>query len=276
MNRTRIPILSALLLLALPVLAGSGFDHATYEAFVDMRVGDGSHPVYWYSVGELYSYPDGKVVAIVEGIDTARLLPVEGDCDTNHQLSRKIFVYRDPASGEVLEEVNGQPVRPIAYPYQYITYRHEGDELVTFVEQGSGERLRKIGPGRSSVARSFGEITAITSPLFLDFPTPRGRYQAFENYDFFLQPAGNPERQQLSWVRYGDLPPWAGPGKAIMHLIARRVDRFEDLPETMRSYVEKKAPLWMGPPVDLNEIRELQESDVTGAQPFTKGAEKTE
>lgn len=49
---------------------------ALFSQFVDMRVGTGE-PVYWYCIGEVYEYPSGKLVAKVEGIDTARLIPAE-------------------------------------------------------------------------------------------------------------------------------------------------------------------------------------------------------
>jgi hypothetical protein len=39
---------------------------------------------------------------------------------------------------------------------------------------------------------------------------------------------------------------------------APRLTRPADLPEGIRSYVEKEAPLWKAPPVDLAEIARLQ------------------
>jgi hypothetical protein len=244
-----------------PVVADEGgFDTEIFARFYRMRVGDGD-PVYWYSVGRLKTYPDGALVALVEGFDAARLVKDREDPNTVYQLSRKIFVYRHPETNEILREWSGQPVRPIAYPYQYITYRLSGDRLETFVEQGSGERLRRIGPGKDMVVRQFGPVAVYSAPLFLNFETPRGPYQAFENYDFMIQPEDSAVPYQLSWVRYGDLPPFLGPGKAIMHLVAVRLERFEDLPSTIRDYVEEEQPLWMKPPENMAEIRELQKGE---------------
>ena len=53
---------------------------------------------------------------------------------------------------------------------------------------------------------------AVTASVFLDIPLPAGnRLEAWENYDFFIHTEGRVEEpHQLSWQRYGDLPPWAG------------------------------------------------------------------
>jgi hypothetical protein len=43
-----------------------------------------------------------------------------------------------------------------------------------------------------------------------------------------------------------------------MHLVAWRVDRYSDLPASIREYLESEAPMWKAPPRDLAEIRALQ------------------
>lgn len=234
-----------------PALAEGGFDAAAFDRFVSARAGDGA-PVYWYSEGELRSYPEGKLLARVEGFDTARTLP--GTKDARTQLSRKIYIYRDPVTGEVLREFGGKPVRPIAYPYQQIEYSREGDKLRTMVTQGAGARLAKIGPGGDATARQLsGDTLAVTAPLYLDMKLPGGGVmQAFENYDFFFAPSG----LKLSWLRYGNDALTGQP--AVMHMVGWRVEKFADLPAGIRGYVEKEAPLWKGPPVDMAEIGRLQ------------------
>jgi len=266
MHRIVLRALVGLLLLpGLALAAGGGFDDNLFETFLKARVGTGD-PVYWYSTGEVYSYPDGALLARMEGFDTARLVRDDSDPHTAYQLSRKTFVYRDPETNEILREVNGQPATHIKYPYQFITYKLEGDKLVTFVEQGSGAQIRKIGPSDEIAARRLGDVAIFSAPLFLNFDTPRGRYEAFEHYDFFIQPDGSSQPTQLSWLRYGDLPPFLGPGKTIIHLISWRVDSFDTLPATIKAWVESDAQLWREPPVDMDEIRELQTPPETPAK----------
>ncbi len=111
-----------------------------FKQFVEMRVGAGE-PVYWYCVGEIYSYPDGKLIANVEGIDTARLMKSASSAAKSVQLSRKIFFYRDALTNEVLREANGKKVEPIAYPYQQITYEYRDEKLLASVVQGKAPRI---------------------------------------------------------------------------------------------------------------------------------------
>ena len=251
--------LAAAAIVTVPALsAGPGFDRESFRQFVTLRAGTGA-PVYWYAIGEVYSSPDGKRLLTIEGSDTARML-ASSEPDTAIQLSRKVFVYRDPVTNAILKEYNGQPVTRIAYPYQFITYRLKGDKLTTFVEQGSGANLQKIGPGENFLLRRLGPSLVFSSPLFLNLDTPRGRYEAYENYDFVYHPGEKDPaaRHQLIWNRLGDLPAFAGKGKAVIQMVGWRVDRFEDLPASIREYITAEAPLWAQPPKDLDEIRALQ------------------
>jgi hypothetical protein len=238
--------------------AGPGFDRDSFKQFVTLRAGTGN-PVYWYAIGEVYSYPEGKRLLTIEGSDTARMV-TSNEPDTAIQLSRKVFVYRDPVTNEILKEYKDQPVTRIAYPYQFITYKLQGERLATFVEQGSGANLQKIGPGDNFLLRRLGPSLVFSSPLFLNMETPRGHYEAYENYDFVYHPgeADPAARHQLIWNRFGDLPAFLGKGKAMIQMVGWRVDRFEDLPPSIRDYVKTEAPLWMQPPKDLEEIRSLQ------------------
>lgn len=260
MNRVTWAACLAIVTLAVaPALSsGPGFDRETFKQFVTLRAGSGT-PVYWYALGEVYSYPDGKRVLLIEGSDTARLVPT-GDPDSVYQLSRKIFVYRDPVTNEILREYEGRQVTRIAYPYQFITYKLQGDKLVTYVEQGSGAGLQKIGPGENFLLRRLGSTLVFSTPLFLNLETPKGRYEAYENYDFVFHPAEKDPaaRHQLVWNRIGDLPAFVGKGRSVIQMVGWRVDRFEDLPASIREYIRTEAPMWMAPPKDLDEIRALQ------------------
>jgi hypothetical protein len=106
------------------------------------------------------------------------------------------------------------------------------------------------------IAREFGGLIMFSAPLFLNFPN----YKAYENYDFLVQPKnvrGVP-RYQLTWNRRGDLPSFFGGGDSVFQLVSYRVDRYSDLPQTIRDVLEKEARMWMNPPKDLAEIVELQ------------------
>jgi hypothetical protein len=43
-----------------------------------------------------------------------------------------------------------------------------------------------------------------------------------------------------------------------MHLITWRIDAYDDVPRTLRDYIETDAPLWRAPPEGIDDIRRLQ------------------
>ena len=167
--------------------------------------------------------------------------------------------------------MNGTPVDPIAYPYQFITYEYKTDKntpyLQTMVEQGTAPNVRKIGPGTDITVRQIGNLELYTAPLFLDFPIPGQdkRYQTFENYDFVI-PQDQTQPGMITFMRYGPLPEWAQftdeRGNLVtdgaMHMTTWRIDNYDDVPKSLRDYIEADAPLWREPPVDLADIRRLQ------------------
>ena len=127
---------------------GGGFDEELFESFLKARVGTGE-PVYWYSIGEVYSYPDGALLARMEGFDTARLVRDETDPHTAYQLSRKTFVYRDPATNEIFREVDGE----VCEPYEQLTVdveeQHQGAIMEALgTRKGDLRNMQPDGQGR--------------------------------------------------------------------------------------------------------------------------------
>jgi len=242
-------------LLISQISSANGFNPELFKQFTEMRIGTGE-PVYWYCIGEVYEYPSGKLVAKVEGIDTARYIKSESSSTKALQLSRKIFFYRDPITNEVMREMKGMKVEPIAYPYQQIFYELKGDRVATSVVQGKSPRVQKIESGNDMIVRRFNDLTIFSAPLFLNFPN----YKAFENYEFLIQPKSikNSPRYQLTWNRRGDLPKFFGGGDSVFQLTSYRIEKYSKLPKTIRDVLESDGKLWMSPPKDLAEIAELQ------------------
>lgn len=246
------------------------FDHETFEKWVEMRLGGDKQTKFWYSTGELHSYPDGDVLARIEGFDVLYCIRERRVGGVVHQLSRKLFVFRDINTGEVLEKYCNYPVKVVQYPYQKISYSLTNDgKMFTEVMQGSGEN-RTVLSGTSILPKRVGKLgTAFTCPVFLDIELDSGRYQCYENYDFYLPPSREDsslrdlfsrkckEQTQpfCSWVRYGATPPFSK--DAVLHIVSWRLDNFSELPESMRTYTETHAPEWKTPPTSLEEVERI-------------------
>ena len=234
-----------------------------FRAWIDARAGTGQ-PVHWVAEGGVYEYPSGRKLFGMMGFDSSRVIWPEQPGDPVIHLTRKTFAYTDPVTGEVITEFNGQPVAPIAYPYQMISYRFENGEIFADVEQGTGDRVQTVHAKDGIRYRHIGKDTlAFTASIFLDAPLSSGaRYEAWENYDFFIQPEGSVDQPyQMSWQRFGSLPAWAGGGKAIYHLLSWRVESQDDFPAAILDWAKSSMPMWLNPPADIAEVRRLQRGD---------------
>lgn len=234
------------------------------KVWVDARAGTGE-PVHWVSEGGIYAYPSGEQLFGMIGFDSSTVIWPETPGDKVIHLTRKTFAYTDAETGEVITEYNGQTVEPIAYPYQMIEYRYENGRIYGDVTQGTGDRVRKIISEDGIAARQIGDTWAFTASVFLDFPLPRGtQYQAWENYDFFINPEGSvAEPHQMSWQRYGALPAWAGGEQAIYHLLSHRVEGQDEMPPALLAWAQENKPQWLTPPMDLAEIEAIQQGDAS-------------
>ena len=239
------------------------------RAWVDARAGTGE-PVHWIAEGGVYAYPSGKKLFGIIGFDSSTVIWPDSPGDEVIHLTRKTFAYTDPASGEILTDYQGRRVEPIAYPYQLISYRMEDGVIHGDVEQGIAPNVQKIESKEGMRVRSIGADTlAVNASVFLDIPLPGGnRLEAWENYDFFLHAGGAvQEPHQMSWQRYGDLPPWAGEGKAIYHMLSWRVERHAEFPPAILAWARAEMPMWLEPPANLEEVRALQQ----GGAPAEEG-----
>lgn len=231
------------------------------RTWVDARAGTGT-PVHWIAEGSVFAYPSGKKLFGLIGFDSSRVIwPDDPDGEIIH-LTRKTFAYTDPETGKILKEFNGQPVEPIAYPYQLIRYRMENGIIFGDVEQGTAPNIQEVKSRDGLRVRWIGTDTlAVTAPVFIDVPlSGDGRLEAWENYDFFLHSGEDVEEpHQMSWQRYGDLPAWAGKGKAIYHLLSWRVESHNEFPPELLTWAKANKPMWLNPPASLEEVRDLQQ-----------------
>ncbi len=237
--------LLTLIALILPLSArAEGFTQELFDAWLDMRVGDGTSPKYWYAEGQLKSFPDGTTTSKMIGFDTGHLLRDPDNPAKATHLSRKIFFWFDPDTGERLD------MEPIAYEYQVKTYELVDDDIIYSVESRSGERVSHLAASRDRYSvKRIGEVIWFNYPVFIE----RGPGK-FENSDFYIQPnrdLNEQERYQHVWVAYG-------PGPIMSRAVAWRYSSFDDMPDQITEIVRNEAPLWLKPPATLEEIDELR------------------
>lgn len=236
-------------------LRAGGFDRALFEVFVDSNMGTDGKPVYYYSTGTVQTFPGGRLLATIEGVDMARLLRRDPD-GTVHKASRKFYIMRDPETGAVIEEIDGKPNDRYFYSYQYMTFRLEGDRLAGTSTQGSGAALRRVDIGSAMEARRIGDVVAFSAPNAREAADGTG---SFEMYEFWVTPRR--ARLRPSATLTLTLVNWhpIGQGKPVYtHRTSWRVDRYADLPASIRQYIETRAPLYREPPRDFAEIERLQ------------------
>jgi hypothetical protein len=242
MKRNLIALAAALLGVA-GTADADGFDKELFESWLSMRTGGGQTDVYWYSEGLIKSFPEGVTTAKMIGFDTARLLRDPDNPNKAVQLSRKIFYFFDPETGERLNR------DPIAYPHQVKTYELDGDDIIYTVESNNGRSVYTLGPMRNYSAKRIDGIHYFNYSVFIQ----RGSGK-FESSDFYVQSGAElteQQRYQHVWTSYGV-------GPIMSSAVAWRYSSFESLPEPIRELVREEAPLWMKPPRDMDEIAELR------------------
>ena len=288
-----------------------------FRAFADVKLGKVNGPVArWSVLGDVFEYPTGRLLARVAGVDVCRRVDdadvlrdvvfddssrakgetAERKTKTVSQMSRKLLLFLDPETNEVMTQFEGQTVSPVLFPYQVTRYAfYDGDDASAATENdhdngaatgGSVTATVTVGAGVSkmtltgasvAVSRgrsdsnddkgsSFDKSRVFSVPAFLDVETEDGgRHEAYESYDYFFGGSEEDDRGTtntthhtpvFAWTRFGACAPF---GEAcVLRALARRVASHENLPESVREYVRKHAPEYADAPKDAAEIRELQ------------------
>lgn len=248
-------LVAAMAAVTLAPAGAAGFDRELFEVFVDSNMGLDGKPVYYYSTGTVKTFPGGELLATVEGVDMARLLRRDPD-GTVHKASRKMYIFRDPKTGAVIDQIGGRPNDAWFYPYQYMTFRLDGDELRATSTQGAGAARRSVDIGSAMDARRVGDVVVFSAPNARARPDGTG---SFEMYEFWVQPKGS--KVEPSTTLTLTLVNWhpIGNGKPVYtHRTSWRVGRYADLPASLRDWIDRNAPLYREPPRDFAEIESLQ------------------
>lgn len=237
-----------------PLDADHGFDSKEFHEFIRFDVGNGS-PVYWHSVGKLYRHPGGEIIADVEALVSNRL--IAHDDETAEAICRTVVLYRHPETHEILQEEDGSHIIR-EYPYIVARFEHKGRRLVIHTEGLSGPHgnghygLAQVTNDKVFAHESAGS-TFFYWTLFGHVDTPVGKVWFNESYNASTSP------DIMVMNRNGTLPAFAGPSDGLMQTTARCFKDYEELPESLREYIDRYLPTHRLPPVDHAEIEVLRE-----------------
>ena len=242
-------------------LVPGGFTPELFTRYIHARFGHGD-PVYWYAIGDATTFPDGEMFMRTEGFDTGRLIELDQDACTATGLTRKLIVMRSPVDGKILTGPDGQPAWLDNFTYQHFTMQLEDGFLTYTAEQGAGAlRNTATGGNQRSEVQQFEGMTVYTTPVNYPMPVTEDGSQwepVWETYDFIERDRDGQLEYDALWAGAFPLPPFMGGGRSSMHAYFHRYDRYADLPESIRQFVDEYATLWQEPPRDLDEVRELQ------------------
>ncbi len=242
-------------------LVAGGFTEEDFARYIQARFGDGD-PVYWYAIGDSTTFPDGNMILRTEGYDTGRLYEFDRERSEVTGLTRKLIVMRNPATGDIITGPDGQPAWISNFTYQLFKMRLQDGYLIYETQQGAGDLLNTAtgGLNRSEIQK-FDDMVVYTTPVNYTMPMDEkgsAWEPVWETYDVIEREQDGTVRYDGLWSGSFPLPAAMGGGRSSMHAYFHRYDRYSDLPESIRSFVDEYAPMWKAPPVDLDEIRELQ------------------
>jgi hypothetical protein len=246
-----------------------GLDLATseggIEAFRKVQCStEDQRPTVYYWVGETYSRVDGepdKLLFKFEGMNIRQCAtindPVRGK--GFRQVSREVLYYKDPVSGEILDEWKnpwtGDTVKVLHIANDPVNFR-----APIFPKGADGK------PYKSEI-KVMGEHWwgTTTVPLFYRNPLAGdyqdavgGMYHATEMFNFFgrMSDLADPKKPSaevnVAWTRLSEWLPWmkmrGRPGLLYFNGAGRKLDSYADLPEGIRKAIEARNPIFNAPP----------------------------
>jgi hypothetical protein len=223
-----------------------------------------ARPVVYYWVGETYSRVAGEPDRLLfrfEGMNVRQCTTVTDPARGTgfRQVSREILFYKDPLSGEILDEWKnpwtGETVKVLHIANDPVNFR-----APIFPVGADGK------PYKGDVKTNGDHWWATTTvPLFYRNPLAGdyqdyvgGMYQATEMFNFFgsltdLTDASKPSADvAVAWTRLSDWLPWmkmrGRSGLVYFNGAGRKLDSYADLPAGMRQAIEARAPIYKEPP----------------------------
>jgi hypothetical protein len=221
---------------------------------------DGEVVTWWWN-GWAYSRVPGepdRTLFAVEGMNIRQCGPLGDARDGSFKMvTREILLYKDPKTGEVLRSWDNP------WTGKQVKVVHVSNDPVN---QRIGATDRAGRPFRLPLTVNAGQWW-YTSTVPLLYRNPLGgdyqdyvggKYHATEMFNFFgdVDALANPRRASapvsIGWVRMSSWLPWMEMGDRTgliyFHTAGRKLERFEDLSETMKAEIRLNYPAYAAPP----------------------------
>jgi len=225
-----------------------------FSCFMRTRGDTAGEEVVFYWSGSISSFVPGERGSLLfraDGYNIGRLVQVD---DGYELLTREVFVYRDPASGEILDSW------PNPFTGEEVEVVHVwNDPVNSYMPRSDGDwefrmPYNLLDDGR--ICWNLDILLTYPSPLPVDsYPefSASDIYQGAELFHFFVsfEDLENSELTsvpcQISWTRFGQWLPWMKmgqrPGYLIYHCSGSKLEGgYDALPEDIRELVEENHP----------------------------------
>ncbi len=230
----------------------------TDEQFVKLRCGTDGQTYYFDATGAMYAHPldQDEPVHLFDflGVDISRCLH---DRTTGQWIlvSRKITLYLDPKTGEVLRHWqnpwNGETLNVMHRSYDYQEF------LIP------AQIPADVTPVMSAVSLDFNlklPNPLAHNPKFADY-SPEPFVQSADSYKFIFptqlvnaesSTASDDRTVTLSYYRMGPWEPWmkmrGKPGFLVLNYTGMKAEGFNDINPRLKNLIEQRLPLFREAP----------------------------
>ncbi len=258
-------LVSAAAVFSMSTASAADLTQKDFEMFAETRFGppDGK-PRYWYGKGPVRDANTGKTIYIFEYYDTVRHVIDPRNPNKRYGIVRKLDLFRDKDTNEVLKTFHGNPVKQWTFPYQLLELEYKDGKVMLTVTQGAGEWVRTHTFPDSNIER-YGDFAHVTFQGFFTTRRPEvpDRVVASTMTSMFATCEKNCTGSRYVWNQSGvsPVPPWAAVDGAELRFSSMSGTRFEnysDLPKELRDVIDTQYPEYREPAKDLDEVRALQ------------------
>jgi hypothetical protein len=239
----------------------AAIDQQQFDDWIQTRCGTGD-PIYWYARGDVRAFPgDGEVLYRMDFMEENRLVADPENPANKICLGRKMSIFLDKDTGQILHEFRGHSLAPVIYPYQVIEMTLGAGRVAAVATQGSGKSLRTYKLADVVTVVSFAGRTDFVAAAMFTTPHKVGGEHISEYLTYTVaQGLAGQQRANPGLVRTVTFNAPGGDGNTyfVEHAAGARMKSYQDLPMLVREFIKTEAPIFVAPPLNMAEINRMQ------------------